>query len=83
MLRPLALLACALLLSACSKVTQENFAKLRTGMSKSEVESLLGTPSECAGALGFTSCNWVDERALISVQFGNDKVLVFSGSGLK
>lgn len=83
-LRSLVLLVCCLLLAACNKVNQANFAKLKAGMSKAEVEQLLGAPNECAGALGFTSCTWGEEQgAFISIQFGNDKVLLFSGKGLK
>lgn len=82
-LRSLALLACCVLLVACNKVNQENFSRLKPGMSRVEVEQLLGAPAECAGALGFSSCTWGDERSFISIQFGNDKVLVFSGAGLK
>ncbi|MBP9956620.1 outer membrane protein assembly factor BamE domain-containing protein [Geopseudomonas guangdongensis] len=82
-LRSLALLACCVLLAACNKVNQENFSRLKPGMSRVEVEQLLGAPAECAGALGFSSCTWGDERSFISIQFGNDKVLVFSGAGLK
>ncbi|SFP74333.1 SmpA / OmlA family protein [Geopseudomonas sagittaria] len=76
-------LGACLLLAACNKVNQENFSKLKTGMSKTEVEQLLGAPRECAGALGFTSCTWGDEKTFISVQFAQDQVLMFSGSGLK
>ena len=36
-LRRLALLAFCVLLAACSKVNQENYAKLSTGMPKAEV----------------------------------------------
>ncbi|MCQ4346382.1 outer membrane protein assembly factor BamE [Pseudomonas stutzeri] len=82
--RAVLVLGACLLLAACNKVNQENFARLKTGMSKAEVEQLLGAPSECAGALGFTSCTWGEEQGpLISVQFANDKVLLFSGKGLK
>lgn len=80
--RVVALLACCLL-AACSKVNQENYAKLKAGMSKAEVESLLGAPGECAGALGMSSCTWGDEKSFISVQYAGDKVLMFSGKGLK
>ena len=44
-LRPLAVLACCLLLAACNKVNQENYSRLKAGMSKAEVERLLGSPS--------------------------------------
>jgi hypothetical protein len=52
-------------------------------MTKPEVEQLLGAPSECAGALGLTSCTWGDEKSFISVQYAGDKVVMFSGKGLK
>lgn len=83
--RSVALIGICLLLTACNKVNQENFAKIHAGMTKAEVEQLLGAPNECGGALGFTSCTWGEEAkgAFISIQFGNDKVLVFSGKGLK
>ncbi|SDG61825.1 SmpA / OmlA family protein [Pseudomonas benzenivorans] len=82
-LRYLALLSCCVLLVACGKVNQANYSKLKAGMTKPEVEQLLGAPSECAGALGVTSCTWGDEQSMISVQFAGDKVLMFSGKGLK
>jgi hypothetical protein len=52
-------------------------------MHKDEVESLLGGPAECAGALGMSSCTWGDEQRFISVQYAGDKVMMFSGKGLK
>jgi hypothetical protein len=82
-MRPLVLLSLLLLLSACSKVTEQNYAKLNAGMTKAEVQTLLGAPSECSGALGISSCTWGDEKTSISVQFAADKVLLFSGHGLK
>jgi hypothetical protein len=82
-LRVVALLTGCLLLVACNKVNQENYSKLKPGMGKDEVERLLGGPSECAGALGMSSCTWGDEQRFISVQYAGDKVLMFSGKGLK
>ena len=82
-LRRLALLAFCVLLAACSKVTQENYSKLSAGMPKAQVEALLGSPTDCAGALGMSSCTWGDEKSFISVQYAGDKVLMFSGQGLK
>ena len=75
-LRRLALVAFCVVLAACSKVNQENYSKIKTGMSKAEVEDLLGKPTECSGALGVSSCTWGDEKAFISIQYAGDKVLL-------
>lgn len=82
-LRYFAVLTACVLLAACSKINQENYSKLKAGMVKAEVESLLGSPSECSGAVGLTSCTWGDEKTYISVQYAGDKVMMFSGQGLK
>jgi hypothetical protein len=77
------LLCAALTLAACSKVNQENYSRLSAGMTKAEVETLLGGSGECSGAVGLASCTWGDEKSSISVQFAADKVVMFSASGLK
>jgi hypothetical protein len=82
-LRHLSLIAAVVLLAACSPVTQENYAKLQAGMTRAQVEKLLGKPGECAGALGVSSCTWGQKNSFISVQFSGDKVMMFSGQGLK
>lgn len=82
-LRVAALLASCLLLAACNKVNQDNYAQLKPGMSKVEVENLLGKPSECSGALGISSCTWGNEQRFISVQYAGEQVLLFSGKGLQ
>ncbi|WP_223415486.1 MULTISPECIES: outer membrane protein assembly factor BamE [unclassified Pseudomonas] len=83
LLRSIALLSFCVLLAACGKINQENYSKLSTGMAKAEVETLLGKPTDCAGALGMSSCTWGDKNSFISVQYAGDKVLMFSGQGLK
>ena len=65
------------------RLSPHECAKLQAGMAKAEVEALLGAPTECAGAIGISSCNWGDEKTFISVQYAGDKVLLFSGQGLK
>ncbi|NBA94118.1 outer membrane protein assembly factor BamE [Pseudomonas sp. R5(2019)] len=82
-LRSLALLSLCVLLTACNKINQENYAKLKTGQTKAEVEQMLGAPSDCSGALGISSCTWGDKNSFISVQYAGDKVLMYSGQGLK
>ena len=76
----LALLVCAVILAvaACSKINEENFGKVREGMSEPEVLSLLGTPTESSSVsvLGIsgTASKWVAKDAVITVQFVNGKV---------
>ncbi|MBS4150004.1 outer membrane protein assembly factor BamE [Pseudomonadota bacterium DY0742] len=82
-LRPFALLTVLFALGGCSPITQENYAKLEAGMSRAQVEQLLGKPEECAGALGMSSCTWGDKNRFISIQFAGDQVMMFSGKGLK
>ncbi|MCQ4240849.1 outer membrane protein assembly factor BamE domain-containing protein [Stutzerimonas stutzeri] len=82
-LRYAGMLVALLALAGCSPVTQENFAKLEAGMSRQQVEAFLGKPGECAGALGMSSCTWGAKHRFISIQFAGDKVMMFSGQGLK
>jgi hypothetical protein len=75
-------LAMALLIAACSKVTQENFAKIQDGMSEQEVTAILGKPTESnsMSVLGVsgTSSRWVTGDAVISVRFVGGKVALKS-----
>ncbi|WP_342653884.1 hypothetical protein [Pseudomonas sp. F3-2] len=82
-LRSLALLSFCVLLAACSKINQENYSKIKAGMSKVEIEQLLGKPTECSGALGMSSCTWGDQKTFISVQYAADKVVLHTGQGLE
>ena len=64
--------------SACSKITEENFTKVRDGMSEQDVVALLGTPTESSSisVLGIsgTASKWVAKDAVIKVEFVNGKV---------
>ncbi|TWI54144.1 hypothetical protein IQ22_02006 [Pseudomonas duriflava] len=74
---------CCLFMVACSKITQENYNRLKAGQSKTEVEEILGKPADCSGALGLSSCTWGDKNSFISVQYVNDKVVMYAGQGLR
>ena len=71
-----------LLLTACSKVTQENFAKIQDGMTEQDVTAILGSPSESSSGsiLGIsgTSSKWTAADATISIRFVNGKVALRS-----
>jgi hypothetical protein len=70
--------AALLLLAACSKVTQENYSRVRDGMSEQEVAAILGAPTESSSGsvLGIsgTSSKWTSGDATITIRFVNGKV---------
>lgn len=74
--------ALALALAACSKITQENFAKIEQGMPEQQVIALLGSPTESSSidVLGVsgTSSRWVGGDGQISIRFVNGKVALKS-----
>lgn len=80
-LRTLAL-AALLLAAGCSKITQDNFARIQDGMSEQEVHAILGAPSESSSVsvlgLSGTSSKWVGQDTVITVQFVNGKVMLKS-----
>ena len=80
-LRMLAVLA-AFLLAACSKVTQENYARIKEGMSEKEVVAILGSPSEASSGSGLrisgTTLTWKGGDAVITVRLLNGKVALKS-----
>ena len=70
------------LLAACSKVSQENFAKVQTGMTEQEVTAILGSPTESTtrellGVSG-TSSVWRSGDAEINIRFVGGKVALKS-----
>ncbi len=74
--------AAVFLLAACSKVTQENFAKIQDGMSEQEVAAILGSPTESSSGsiLGIsgTSSTWAGGDAMITIRFVNGKIALKS-----
>jgi hypothetical protein len=66
------------LLSACTRITQENFSRIETGMTEQEVGTILGNPTESSSGslLGIsgTSSRWVGRDAEINVRFVGGKV---------
>ena len=79
-------LALCLFLFACSKLTQENFDKIKTDMTMQEVAAILGEPTTSEGimiaGISGTSATWKDDKAEIDIQFLNNKVAVKSFSKL-
>ena len=79
--------ALLLLLSACSKVTQENYDKLTMGMKYSEVIEFLGEPDNCKELMQIKQCVWGDASneggPSISVNFVGNNLVLFSSRGLQ
>jgi hypothetical protein len=69
-------------LAACSKVSKQNYDRLKMGQTYAEVVELLGDPSQCDAVLIAKNCQWGQEPKTISVNFVGDKVVLFSSSGL-
>jgi Domain of Unknown Function with PDB structure (DUF3862) len=76
-----------LLLSACSKATQENYDKLTMGMKYSEVIEILGEPDSCKELMQIKQCVWGDASnengPSISINFVGNNVVLFSSTGLQ
>ncbi len=76
------LLAAAVLtlaLSACSKITAENYAKIDTGMARADVVKILGEPdkTEASSLLGISGENavWESRGTVITLRLVNGVVL--------
>ena len=67
---------------ACSKVTQENYEKIKMGMTYQEVVEILGKAQECDSAVGVTNCKWGNDEKYIKINFVADKVILLSAKGL-
>lgn len=72
----------SLFIFACSKVTQENYEKIKLGMAYEEVVNILGKAQECDSSIGITNCRWESNGKYIKIQFIADKVVLFSAKGL-
>jgi len=70
-------------LTGCSKLTMENYAKIKAGSAYSEVVKILGKPDNCSEALFVRSCVWGDEQKNITVNFVGDKVVLTSNKNIR
>ncbi|MGH8460816.1 MAG: outer membrane protein assembly factor BamE domain-containing protein [Stenotrophobium sp.] len=80
-------LACGLALSACSKATADNYAKLEAGMTQDQVHAILGKPDQVSGGgIGSLTMNtetWNGSSQTISVTFAGDKLALKNIEPLK
>jgi outer membrane protein assembly factor BamE (lipoprotein component of BamABCDE complex) len=83
---PTALLAVAalLLVTACSKLTEDNLQKVHNGMTTDDVKAILGEPtsSQTGSALGLVSGTtyvYHTDTSDVKISFVDDKVIATEG----
>lgn len=82
-LRIAALAALFLAMAACSRLTPENYDKLKVGMAYEEVKGILGAPARCTDLPGMKSCVWGDDKRSVTVNFLGEKAVLFSSENLR
>ena len=68
--------------AGCSKLTKQNYDKIKVGMEYTEVTGILGTTASCDAAMGAKSCTWGDEQKNITVKFVAGKVVFMTCRGI-
>lgn len=82
-IRLLVFILILIIIAGCSKLTMVNYDKLKVGMAYNEVVRIIGSPDKCSDVMGVRNCEWGNEKKSITVTFAGEKVLFFTGNGLK
>lgn len=82
-MRPYLIVLAVLMLAGCSKLTEANYAKLKTGMTIDEIEAVIGSADRCEETLGFRACEWGDQEQYIHVKYLGEKAISLSKKGLR
>ena len=69
-------------LSACDRVTTENYDKLEVGMPYAEVVDILGEPAECTAVVNTKSCRWGKEGKYIDAKIVGESVIFLTAKGV-
>ena len=72
-----------LMLSACSRLTEANYAKLKSGMTYDEVTQILGRADRCDEAIAIKHCVWGSEQSSITAEFVGGKALMFTSNNIR
>ncbi|MBN2107869.1 MAG: DUF3862 domain-containing protein [Deltaproteobacteria bacterium] len=79
----LSLAAMVLLGAGCSKLTRQNYDKLKAGMDFKAVKDILGDDAICVSfTAGSKTCTWKDEPKNIMVKFVDGKVIAMASNGI-
>jgi uncharacterized protein DUF3862 len=82
-MRLIVALASLAMLIGCSKLTMENYSKIKMGSEYGEVVKILGKPDNCSEALFVRNCVWGNEQKNITVNFAGDKAILFTSKNIK
>ncbi len=74
-------LACCLLAGCASRVTQENFDKIKTGMTREQVIAILGEPT--TSYQGIASWQERSSTKMITITFAEGKVMERTATGFQ
>ena len=76
------LMMAVMFLAGCSKITKENYDRIKLGMTQEEVISILGKSDSCESMLGADNCIWGDANKNITIKFIGGNVVFFSSKGI-
>lgn len=82
---PILLIICLVpmfILLGCSKISQENYDKLKVGMDYDEVLKILGKPDNCESILNMKNCIWEESSKSITIKIAANKVVFISSYGI-
>lgn len=71
------------MLLGCSKLTVENYSKIKMGIEYGAVVAILGKPDNCSETLFVRNCVWGNEQRNITVNFVGGKVALFASKNIK
>ncbi|GAM08604.1 hypothetical protein OR1_00876 [Geobacter sp. OR-1] len=71
------------MLFGCSKLTMENYSKIKVGIEYDKVVKILGKPDNCSEALFVRNCVWGNEQKNITVNFVGGKAVLFTSRNIK
>jgi len=74
---------CLSLLSGCSRLTAENYNKLRIGMSYDNVANIIGNPSGCDDVMTVKRCTWRTGERSITIGFISNQAVWLNSENLR
>ena len=78
----LSLAALLLAGAGCSKLTKQNYDRIKPGMEYKEVTGILGDAATCDAVMGVKNCTWGNEQKNIAVKFVADQVIFMTCKGI-